>query len=268
MLAGNLTTLAHVKEWLGITDDSSDALLARLITSASRVILNYCNRQGFAAREYDDIYNGYGQNFMVLRQWPVIKLNELQFSGYVMKQPAQGNPPNNGWVLTNGVGDSAAGGAQTVTLFGGYRFPSGRNSVRALYRAGYERVEEHVVPADPHEVTTDVTWLENTSVSIGATLLTKVASNPGPMQYTVSDVGLYKFNAAQEGATIIIVYSYVPPDVEQACWELVGLRFKEKDRIGIQSKSLGGQETISYFKGNMPADVVSILSQYMRVAPV
>lgn len=269
MVAGNLTTLEHVKQWLGITNDDSDVLLSRLITSASKAILNYCNRQGFQATDFSDLYNGYGQNFMVVRQWPVISVASINFSGTSITQMATGNPPNNGYLLQGIPGDSAAGGPATITLTGGYRFPNGRATVTVNYRAGYEIADEpHVVPATPFQVRTDVTWLANTSVKIGDTVLTQVASAPAAMQYSVSDEGLYTFNTAQAGATVLITYSYVPQDVEQACWELVGLRYKEKDRIGIQSKSLGGQETVSYFSGNMTASVIGLLNDYRRVAPI
>lgn len=268
MTAGDLTTLQHAKDWLGITDQNSDALLARMITSASKVILNFLNRSGLAATVYSDIMNGYGQNFMPLRQWPVISVTSLVFSGVTLTQQAQGNPPTNGYVLNDNPSDSAAGGQQTVTLFG-YCFPNGRSAVTANYVAGYQITNEaHTVPATPYAVQPDVTWLQDGGVTLAnGTPLTKVAASPAAMQYIVSATGLYTFNAAQAAATVLITYSYVPQDVEQACWELVGLRYREKDRIGVQTKSLGGQETVSYFKGNMPPDVQATLQNYMRVTP-
>lgn len=59
----------------------------------------------------------------------------------------------------------------------------------------------------------------------------------------------------------------IPPEIEQACIELVALRYKERDRIGHVSKSLAG-ETVTFFVGDMPASVKTTLGQYKRVAPL
>lgn len=269
MVAGDLTTLAHTKAWLGILGNESDVLLQRMITSASKAILNFINRATFAATNYSDIMNGYGQNFMIIRQWPVISLTSLAFSGVTLTTAAQGNPPTSGFVLNDNPSDSAAGGQQTVTLFG-YCFPSGRSTVVVNYVAGYQIDDEaHTVPASStYTVETDVTWLQDGGVTLAnGTPLVAVASSPAAMQYSVSREGVYTFNAAQASAAVLITYSYVPQDVEQACWEMVGERYRTKDRIGQQSKSLGGQETVSYFIGAMSDYVKGVLQNYQRVTP-
>lgn len=60
-------------------------------------------------------------------------------------------------------------------------------------------------------------------------------------------------------------YAQTPPDIEQACIELVALRYRERERIGHQSKSLAG-ETVSFFIGDMPASVKTLLAPYRKVA--
>lgn len=59
-------------------------------------------------------------------------------------------------------------------------------------------------------------------------------------------------------------YASVPPDIEQACIDLVALRYREKSRIGEQSKSIGG-ETVSFFIGDLTPFAKSVLQQYKRV---
>jgi hypothetical protein len=49
----------------------------------------------------------------------------------------------------------------------------------------------------------------------------------------------YQFSAADVGASVLLSYSYVPSDIEDACVTMVGDRYKAKDRIGYVSKSLG-----------------------------
>lgn len=271
MKPGDLTTLAHVKEWLGITNDDSNVLLQRLITSASKFVLNYLNRPNLAVTAFSDVYDTYGKNWLQLRQWPVVSVQSILFSGNTLTTPASGNPLNNGYFVGNGGGsrEEPAGGQQNLTVFG-YCFPNARASTVVNYTAGYQITDEaQSVPAmSPYVVTPDFTWLADGGVTLAnGTPLTAVASSPAAMQYSVDTDGVYTFNAAQASADVLITYSYVLPDIEQAVWELVGERYRTKDRIGIQSKSLGGQETISYFTGSMSDYVTSLLQNYRRVVP-
>jgi hypothetical protein len=63
-------------------------------------------------------------------------------------------------------------------------------------------------------------------------------------------------------------YSTVPPDIAQACIELVALRYRERTRIGEMSKHLGDGSTVSFSQRDMPPDVRTVLQQYRLVAPV
>ena len=63
-------------------------------------------------------------------------------------------------------------------------------------------------------------------------------------------------------------YAVTPPDIAQACIELVCLRYRERTRIGEVSRALGGGETVSYSQQDMSEDVKLLLSQYRGVAPV
>jgi hypothetical protein len=63
-------------------------------------------------------------------------------------------------------------------------------------------------------------------------------------------------------------YASIPPDIAQACIELVCQRYRERSRIGEVSKALIGGETVTYSQKDMSADVMTLLSQYRVVAPV
>ena len=56
----------------------------------------------------------------------------------------------------------------------------------------------------------------------------------------------------------------LPVDIADACIKWVGLRFKERERIGHVSKSIQG-ETIAYTQKDMPDDVARVLGNYKRV---
>jgi hypothetical protein len=58
-------------------------------------------------------------------------------------------------------------------------------------------------------------------------------------------------------------YESTPPEIAQACVELVCLRYKERDRIGQVSKNLAG-EVVAFTQKDMPADVQTLIDQYRR----
>ena len=62
-------------------------------------------------------------------------------------------------------------------------------------------------------------------------------------------------------------YATVPVAVAQAAIELVSLRYKERDRIGEQSKIIQGMQ-VNFSLKDMPADVARELMIYKKVIPV
>ena len=81
-----------------------------------------------------------------------------------------------------------------------------------------------------------------------------------------SPAGRYSFSAADAGQAVMLSYGYVPQDVAQAALELAAERFRAADRIGLRSKSVGGQETIAYDTSAVPAPILMMLQPYKRVA--
>jgi uncharacterized phiE125 gp8 family phage protein len=62
-------------------------------------------------------------------------------------------------------------------------------------------------------------------------------------------------------------YSTPPYGLTQACLELVALRYKERERIGLASKGLAG-ETTAYTVVDMPKSTKTYLDQFKNVVPV
>lgn len=272
MMVGALTSLSNVKAWLEIPSNNtkSDPLLERLIESASRFILTYLQIPSFLPTTYTEWYDGYGQNFMLLRQFPVTRVNGVSINGVPVQQ-AGGNgistPFTTGWTLDP---ETILSTNQRLTLY--YMvFPRQRNSVYISYEAGYKRVDEsHSVPATPGPYTVVVNdfWAADYGVKIGSLELLRVTGTPGDGEYSVDTNGVYTFNAAQESETVLISYAYVPADISQIACELVAERYKYKDRIGYNSKSLGGQETVSFSNESMTRHQREVLNIYKRVAPI
>jgi hypothetical protein len=63
-------------------------------------------------------------------------------------------------------------------------------------------------------------------------------------------------------------YATTPPELAQACVELVCLRYRERTRTGEVSKALGSGETVTYSQKDVSDDIKTVLSQYRAVAPV
>jgi hypothetical protein len=63
-------------------------------------------------------------------------------------------------------------------------------------------------------------------------------------------------------------YASAPPDIAQACVELVALRYRERTRIGEVSKALMSGETVTFSQKDMSDDIRTLLTQYRAVAPV
>jgi len=63
-------------------------------------------------------------------------------------------------------------------------------------------------------------------------------------------------------------YAATPPEIAQACIELVALRYRERTRIGEVSKALGGGETVAYSQKDMSDATKTLIQQYRVIAPV
>ena len=205
-----------------------------------------------------------------LRQWPVLQVNSVLWRGIIV-------PPDQNADLEASVGyalqpgDVAPPGRpQAIDLFG-IAYRPGRQSLVVSYRAGLRRTGRDadgsglgaaaaggLAPYGP--------WACDLGVVYAATgvALTPVAVAPAAGQYSVSG-GVYAFSAADAGRRFSISYGYVPQDIAQAALELAAERFRAAERIGLRSKSVGGQETIAYDTSAMSAPILAMLQPYKRV---
>jgi uncharacterized phiE125 gp8 family phage protein len=59
-------------------------------------------------------------------------------------------------------------------------------------------------------------------------------------------------------------YPAAPADVAEAVVELVGLRYRGRDRLGKVSESIGGMATTSYSQKDVSAFVAGVIARYTR----
>lgn len=248
-----LTNLTNVKGWLSATQAGDDALLQRLIGSCSQAIFSYLQRHNVYKAVYTEILDGVGSTRISLKNFPVLSVSSLSVAGQPIA--ASGTPYDGG---TPGYSfdpwDGYSSGAQNQFLsLRGYSFPMGYSNISVTYTAGYVvQNEAATIPASSAYTITPQApygaWMVDEGVTFApsGTALTKVTGAPAAGQYSVSSTGVYTFNAANAGTAVLLSYSFVPSDLEQACIEMVAERYRYRSRIGEKSKSLGGQETISF----------------------
>lgn len=268
-MANVLTSLQNVKAWCKVTTPDDDALITRLIAQASRTIYGYLTTNTLFLQTFSDTYDGVNNTRQILNEWPVVSVTSVYVDGQnILPAPAQ---PLQGagyrLEIYNGV---PPGRPQGLDLFCN-RFWKGSQNVYVTYSAGYSIDNEaQTIPATaPYSIVVNQVygnWGQDDGVttSLGVALV-KVASNPSTGQYSLGDInGTYNFAAADANTGVLISYSFVPADIEQACIEIAAERYRYRDRIGFQSKSLGGQETASYQLTDISDYVKMLLQPYKR----
>ena len=268
----DLTTLANVKAWLGLPSPPgvSDATLAGLVTAASRSIYAALSRPAILPQAYTDTLDLETQR-VYLANWPVGQVTSVVIDGLVLPPavPA-GAPPSLGWLLR--PGDVAPPGRpQALDIFGRWCV-GGRQNLVVSYQAGYAVYDEGAIAplVAPYQIAVAAPfgpWAGDLGVVYASSglALQKVVSAPAHGQYAVA-AGFYRFNAGDAGAGLSLSYGFAPQDLVQAATELAAERFRGADHIGLNSKSLGGQETINYISSAMSAPVMALLAPYKRTA--
>lgn len=262
----SLTTLAAVKTYLGIAVALQDQFISSLIPRASVLVQNYCGQE-FPTKSYNGYkVNGAGTTRLVLPGPPILSVSAVQI-GAVVVQPSPDGMTQQGyafqgntlWLLPGLYGDTSYGGTT--------RFDKGVNNIMLSWLGGYEASETDFVPTG-NTVAPSTGGTPAVSVGVVYTgngvALTQVGSGPVAGQYSFS-AGVYTFSSADYNQQVTMTYYYVPATVEQATIELVGLKLKQRDNLGIKSKSLA-QETITYDNTAITPSIRAMLVPYSRNA--
>jgi hypothetical protein len=246
-----------------------DALIDRLILGASRLIFGVINRSSLLLHTVTEKYDGMGSTRLLLKQWPVTSVMSLSVDGGTVL--ASQTPPLGTGFVVGAWDGNCPGGLSFVDLVGS-AFGRGRQNVAVTYMAGYlVSDEKQTIPATPFQVTVNAPqgpFAADVGVTRAGVAMVKVASGPITGQYSIDATGKYTFAAADTGAAVLISYSFVPGDIEMACFEMVGEAYRYRDHIGQQSKSLGGNETASFTRTIMTDYVKELLQPYTSVIPV
>ncbi|WP_244427193.1 phage head-tail connector protein [Methyloferula stellata] len=267
----DLVTLADLKTWLGVEGTQDDDLLSLLVSQVSRAILTFLDRPSILPTTYTDIIDGGNDTSVMLRYWPVNAIASCVVDGVAMPAApplVSGAPAQRGYILDS-VDATPPGRMQRLSLRYGL-FNQGLQNVIISYFAGYQVANEAaaIPSAAPFTIAAQAPYGAFASdggvAYADGSFLTSVASNPSAGQYAVS-AGLYTFATGDAGAAVTLTYGYIPHDLALAAKEWAAERYVYHARIGQASKSLGGQETVSFIVKDIPEFVACILQPYRRV---
>lgn len=267
MATGDLATLWAVKEHLGIepSEDVSDSRLKSLITSASSLFKTATRRAILYQPSIVETRDGQGTSGISPREYPVKSVASVVVDGTTIDARTTANA---GWVLDDDRIEIAEplGSLAAVTPFSPFppyspAFTIGKANVVLTYAAGYLAAES--VTSATAGVQTAERFVADYGVTKASdgTSLTKVSGTPITGQYAVNSLGLYTFGDA--GVAVVLSYSYVPADVEQAVIDMVAWQFRARDRVGQTSKVVGG-ETVGYSQAEIPPSAQMVIDKYQR----
>lgn len=88
-------------------------------------------------------------------------------------------------------------------------------------------------------------------------------------QWGIQLRGSNTFQSGKENVLVTYTGGYIqlPVEIEQACIELVSLRYAERRRPGISSQSIGG-ENVTYRDVALTDSISTLLLQYKRFTPL
>lgn len=133
-MATPLALLEDVKLYLGLSGSGQDVLLTRMITAASAFIESWLSRT-IAVVPYSSTVNGNNQSVMFLPNRPIVSVESVVISGFVI--PA-----------FTGQNDAGYGYDRSSILLRGYAFERGVQNVTVNYTAGLAANAPEDVPAD------------------------------------------------------------------------------------------------------------------------
>lgn len=294
LLAGDLTTPARAAVWMANAPSLPSPVLSQLISSMTGMIYNKLNRARLYSQPFVRTFDGTGNYQLVLPDWPVTAVTAVQVGSQAINPyplPPAGQAPTStfgyGYRFVPWAGN-LPGDPVVLEFVGGY-WRYGAQNVKVTYNAGYLIANEQWTVITGSTPANSVTvqqplgiWCRDNGVVNTATGLpmVPVTGAPASGQYTPppdSAPGLYIFNATDVagGLTVQISYSFIPADLEEACIQMVAERYSYRTRIGEESKSLGGQETVRFMRGGgrgqmfstIPPEVDALIAPYVSVTP-
>lgn len=150
-----LITLQQIKDYLKITDNTSDALLTSAIKQAGDFIESYTGRK-LEATDYTLRIDGNGQDELVLPHFPVNTLTSLSYNSGTLGTPVWTSFDANNYMV-----DSETG---IVSLT--FSLNRGIKNIRAVFNAWYTTIPEDIQRATMQIATYYYSWAGKTTSQV------------------------------------------------------------------------------------------------------
>ena len=269
----NLTTLAEVKEILGITSSSEDAKLTRLIKGAESLVIRYSNLDRLDRRTvYDEPMRTYYEgNYFYVKNIPFSRFVKIEDFDQVQQEDATSMPTRHldgelsRKVYYDGSNISLSSWKlpYTVTYIAGYA------PFNQLDITDYSLMGGVVITFDTvYTVTEGVHFNAETSNEVTASnivtaLVAKGATNTdleadGDIIRALVDKDFVV--SAETGITLI--EANVPEDVKTGLALIVEAMRKSKNSVGAIKSYTLGNKTVSYKDKDSVQEVKGILDEY------
>jgi aspartate aminotransferase-like enzyme len=111
------------------------------------------------------------------------------------------------------------------------------------------------------------------SLTIDGRSISPYVQGSGSIGYLFDIKTLYLKNGVFEKGIQNIAINYdagyqtIPYEIEQVTIDLIALKYKQRERIGLLSVHMG-TETTTYSRTDLTDDAKKLLQQYQRVAPI
>jgi hypothetical protein len=129
----DLTTLAAVKAYVGVSVATDDAVLTALITAYSQFIRSYLNRD-ISVSAYSIYFDGRNNTVQMLPQWPIVSVTSLLINGVAIGPQAA-------------FGQAGYRFDDNSIILDCYRFTTGQSNVQVGWTAGYATIPTDIAQA-------------------------------------------------------------------------------------------------------------------------
>jgi hypothetical protein len=265
----DMASLPDVKTFLNETTSNSDVVLAALITSVSQLIQDFTDCP-FISATYDWFFSGYGSKTAIPPYGPVQQINYVNIDNIsIPLVVASSNPyPNYGYTF-----DPLR---QEVRL-AGCRFDKGEQNCEINYTAGWANSAtvsgQSIGTGNGANTTFQLANAAGVAVypfTPAPTLYLAGVAQPATA-YSISSTGVVTF-ATAPGNGVAVTWSGaywletggLPQDLQYAVWSLVGWMWRNRNRQGKSSESVGGRMTAAYLSTWASPDVLLIIEHYAR----
>lgn len=150
-LAGALTNVDNVKEYLRISDSGDDAFIGRLIAAAQVQIAQFCRRQLISGPVTAEKHDGDGaSDTLILREWPASSVTSVSIDGSSISGSDYELDTATGRLFYKPAGSYSP-------------WPEGRRNIAVTYVAGYSTTPSDLVLG----ATVHVAWIFKRTARLG-----------------------------------------------------------------------------------------------------